>query len=182
MKLCGEHENELKKEKEKMETGFPKANTSFLKASDFQDQEIPLTFKGWEKKANTDREVNGKVVATWKQNLKYMLKYTYPQFAIDEAGEQRIGKDGKPFQNSNYDPKFPQGYTIVYHFEEGQLESGSLPLWNAFCHVSPEPGDQLVIGKTGLEKETKWKVRRALNKSAVQGELPSIQLDEKTPF
>lgn len=161
-----------------MNTSFPKSENKYLKAENFQDQEIPLTFKGWEKKANADREFKGKT-QSWKQSLKYQLRYSYPEFAIDEAGEKILGKDGKPFQNKNYDPKYPQGYSIVYHFDEGQLESGSLPLWNAFCLVQPEKGDKLTIGKTGKDKETKWKVRRISNGHLAESrELPDIQLDD----
>lgn len=161
-----------------MNTSFPKSENKYLKAENFQDQEIPLTFKGWEKKANADREFKGKT-QSWKQSLKYQLRYSYPEFAIDEAGEKILGKDNKPFQNKNYDPKFPQGYSIVYHFDEGQLDSGSLPLWNAFCLIQPEKGDKLVIGKTGKDKETKWKVRRVSSgHTAKTGEIDTIQLDD----
>jgi len=162
-----------------MQTEFPKSDNKFIKTDMFQDQEIPLTYKGWEKKGNKDREFKGKT-QSWKQNLKYQLRYSYPQFAIDEAGEKIIGKDGQPFQNRNYDPAFPQGYSILYHFEEGQLETGSLPLFNAFCMVRPSAGDSITISRTGVDKETKWKVRK-INKDqahAIAGELPEIQLDE----
>lgn len=170
-----------------METDFPKSDNKFIKADMFQDQELPLTYKGWEKHGNEDRTFKGKT-RSWKENLKFQLRYSYPEYAIDEAGEKRTGKDGKPFTNRFYDPKFPKGYTIRYFFEEGQFESGSLPLWNAFCMVRPKVGDLLVIGKTGKDKETKWKVK-ATSKSQIQasinernsGELPDIQL-EPIPF
>lgn len=167
-----------------MNNEFPKSTSEYLKTEIFQDQEIPLTFKGWEKKANVDREgKNGKPGSTWKQNLKYMLRYSYPEFAKDEAGENILGKDNLPFKNRNYDPNYPQGYTVVYHFEEGKLETGSLPLFNAFCMVQPRPGDRLVIGKTGVDKETKWKVRKISGvQASTKDELPEIQLDEETPF
>lgn len=167
-----------------MNTDFPKQDTKFLKADMFQDSETTLTFKGWEKHANEDRTVKGQV-RSWKESLKYCLRYSYPEFAMDEAGEQRVGKDGKPFRNRNYDPKFPKGYTIKYFFEEGEFDSGSLPLWNAFCVVNPKPGEMLVVGKTGKDKETKWSVRRVSKRQASfsDQELPEIQLnEEEVPF
>lgn len=165
-----------------MNTEFPKSENQFIKSEIFQDSVVPLVFKGWEKKHNEDRKGS-----TWKQNLKFVLRYSYPEFAKDEAGET-IMKDGKPFLNSNYDPKYPQGYTIVYYFEEGRFESGSLPLWKAFCMVRPKPGDTLLIGKTGKDKETKWGVKQSTVFSATAGELPDIQLldnhhtEDETPF
>ena len=168
-----------------MNQDFPKSDNKFLKATDFQDQELPLTFKGWDKKANEDREIKGQT-KTWKQNLKYQLRYSYPQFAVDEAGEQLVGKDGKPFQNKNYDPKFPQGYSILYYFEEGQLESGSLPLWNAFCLVQPKSGDKITIGRTGTDKETKWKVKKLgsghTQAQAQDRDFPDELPGEESPF
>lgn len=162
-----------------METSFPKQSLSFLKAENFQDQEVTLTFVGWEKKANEDRPARGKAPATtWKQTLKYTLKYSYPEFAVDEVGEKIMGRDGKPWRNRNYDPKYPQGYTVVYKFEEGELDSGSLPLFKAFCLVQPKPGDRLVIGKTGEGKNTKWKVKKVGKEQSVSAvsdqEVPDI--------
>lgn len=164
-----------------MNTEFPKSENQFIKSEIFQDSVVPFVFKGWEKKHNEDRKNS-----TWKQNLKFVLRYSYPQFALDEVGE-KIMKDGQPMPNSNYDPKYPQGYTIVYFFEEGRFESGSLPLWKAFCMVRPKAGDTLLIGKTGKNKETKWKVKKSMVFSATAGELPEIQLleehaEEETPF
>ena len=79
-----------------MNTDFPKQAMSFLKADNFQDQELTLTYKGWEKKANVDREARGKAPATtWKQTLKYCLSYSFPEFAVDEIGEKIMGRDGK---------------------------------------------------------------------------------------
>ena len=66
-----------------MNTSFPKSENKYLKTENFQDQEIPLTFKGWEKKGNVDREFKGQKVS-WKQSLKYQLRYSYPQFATLE--------------------------------------------------------------------------------------------------
>lgn len=158
-----------------MNTEFPKSEKQFLKAAVFQDQEIPLVYRGWTKKANEDRVKDGTVQATWKQQLKYVLRYSYPEFALDEAGEKII-KDGQPVRNRNYDPKFPKGYSIVYHFEEGQLESGSLPLFSAFCLVRPKPGDVLTISRTGKDKDTKWTVRKIKigEVHATSTELPEV--------
>ena len=168
-----------------MYTQFPKQESKFLKAENFQDQEITLTFKGWDKKANEDDAAGKKGGMTWKQKLKYQLRYSYPEWAVDEAGEKIIGKSGEPFQNRNYDPNYPHGYSVIYFFEEGQLESGSLPLWNAFSFVNPVPGERLTISRTGKDKETKWRVVRALNvKTSVHPqEFPEIDVtrDEMQP-
>lgn len=163
-----------------MNTDFPKQSMSFLKADNFQDQELTLTYKGWEKKANVDREARGKAPATtWKQTLKYCLRYSFPEFAVDETGEKIMGRDGNPWKNANYDPAFPQGYTVVYKFEEGELDSGSLPLFKAFCRVQPKPGDRLVIGKKGKDKETKWAVKRVGKESHVStvSDVPDVDFD-----
>lgn len=164
-----------------MQSEFPKSNSTYLKTAMFQDTEVSLTYKGWDKKANEDREAKGKTLS-WKESLKYCLRYSYPEWAKDEAGEPRLDKNGKQFKNRNYDPNYPHGYTIVYHFAEGDLETGSLPLFNAFCSVRPSPNEVLLIHKTGIDKETKWRVRRASGEFVPQehpkDELPDIQLDE----
>ena len=49
-----------------------------------------------------------------------------------------------------------QGYFIIYGFDEGQLESGSFPLFNAFCMARPKSGDIVILKRTGKDKETKW--------------------------
>lgn len=172
-----------------MQSEFPKSNSTYLKTSMFQDQEVPLTFLGWDKKANEDRVVDGKVVSSWKEKLKFCLRYSYPEMAKDEAGELRLDKNGKPFKNSNWDPNYPHGYTIVYHFQEGDLETGSLPLFNAFCGARPSPGELVLVFKTGIDKETKWRVRRASGDFAQQhpkDDLAEIQLEqaggEEVPF
>ncbi len=155
---------------------FPKLSSNFLSAASFQDTGLILTFRGWEKIANEDRPARGRFPATtWKQTLKYALKYSYPEFAIDEAGEQRLDKNGQPFKNSNYDPEYPHGYTVAYLFEEGRLESGSLPLFRAFCALQPKVGEVLLIGKTGKDKETKWTVQRA--SKVHPDDVPEINLD-----
>src|SRR3990167_616671 len=160
-----------------MQTEFPKSENQFLKAAMFQDQEIPLTYKGWEKKANEDiPPKNGKLGISWKQRLKYVLRYSYPEFALDEAGEKILGKGNEAMKNRNYDPAFPKGYSIKYHFAEGVLESGSLPLFNAFCLVRPAAGDIVVVNRTGEGQETKWRVTK-LKKGEIHawtGELPTI--------
>lgn len=144
----------------------------------FQDQEIPLTFKGWQKKANEDIAAKGgKQAISWKQRLKYQLRYSYPEFALDEAGEQIIDvKTGNPMRNKHYDPKYPHGYSISYFFEEGVLESGSLPLFNCFCLVQPQPGEVITINRTGEGQETKWKVKRVTKGEvhASQSDVPDI--------
>lgn len=162
-----------------MYSDFPKQANTFLQSKSFQDQVLTLTFKGWDKKANEDRPASGKSPATsWKQTLKFCLPYSYPEMAVDPlTTEKRLDKNGNPFRNSNYDPNYPQGYTIVYHFNEGVFESGSLPLFKAFCMVRPAVGDTLAIGKTGKDKETKWFVKKVQNSHVVAGELPEIQTD-----
>jgi len=163
-----------------MQSDFPKTENKYIRTEVFQDQEVPLTFIGWDKKANEDRTIKGQT-KSWKDNLKYCLRYSYPEFAIDPTtGEKRLDKNDKPFKNKYWDPNHPKGYSIVYFFEEGQLESGSLPLFEAFCMVRPSKGDQLVIGKTGKDKETKWKVKKVSkeHKQASLGDLPEIQLED----
>lgn len=169
-KLCNKHKEEL------MNTDFPKSINKFIKSEIFQDQEIPLTYLGWEKKANTDVQTQ-KGLITWKQRIKYCLRYSYPEWALDEAGEKKVDKEGNPFRNKNWDEKFPQGYSILYHFEEGQLESGSLPLFEAFCMVRPKKGEVVIINRTGKEKDTKWKVGKSSTR-ALTTDMPEIQLDE----
>jgi hypothetical protein len=165
-----------------MFTDFPKQSNTFLKSTSFQDQLLTLTFKGWDKKHNVDKEATGKLPASsWKFSLKFCLPYSYPEYAVDPlTGEKRTGKDGLPFRNSNYDPNYPQGYTIVYHFDEGVFESGSLPLFKAFCMVRPKKGDTLVIGKTGKDKETKWSVKRVQKEHshAISGDVPDIDMEK----
>lgn len=155
-KICNKH----KKEYLEMETNFPKSQSDYIKADVFQDSQIPVRYIGYSKKANEDRTVKGKVVS-WKESLKFTLRYSYPEMAKDEAGELRLDKEGKPFQNQNYDPNYPHGYSIIYHFDIGNFESGSLPVWNAFKQLQPKPGDHLLISKTGKDKETRWTIKKA---------------------
>lgn len=153
-----------------------------MKASMFQDQEIPLTFKGWEKKGNEDVPArNGKAPISWKQRLKYQLRYSYPEWALDEAGEQKLNKNGEPFRNKYFDKNHPRGYSVLYHFEEGQLESGSLPLFECFCLVRPAPGDLITIKRVGIDKETKWTVKKvkAGEIHASQGDIPDIDFSSR---
>ena len=173
-----------------MNTAFPQSNNKYLKAESFQDREVTLTYKGWEKKANEDDDPTKKNAKTWKQKIKYQLRYSWPEWAIDETGEKMLGSDGQPFRNRYWDPKHPHGYSIIYYFEEGQLESGSKPLFESFCMVGPKPGEKLTIKRTGIDKETKWFVRRygALTNVHPQ-EVPEIQVgneelgpDEDLPF
>ena len=140
---------------------FPKAENMYLKAQSFQDQNVPLTYIGWRKIPNQDlppRE--GKAGISWKQRLKYQLRYSYPEFALDEAGETRTTDKGEPIKNRNFDPAHPHGYAIEYAFEEGKLQSGSLPLWNTFCIVRPKKGDRVLITRLGKDKETIWKIKK----------------------
>ena len=185
--LCNRHTEQMETN---MAIEFPKSTSTFLKTAMFQDTEVPLTFIGWDKKANEDRLKDGKVISSWKESLKYCLRYSYPEYAKDEAGEPRLDKNGQQFKNSNYDPNYPHGYTIVYHFAEGDLETGSLPLFNAFCSVRPNQNEKVLIFKTGIDKETKWRVRRASGDFVQQhpkDDLPEIQLnaggeEDRTPF
>lgn len=159
---------------------FPKSDNKYIKGSDFQDNETTLTFLSWEKKGNVDREgKNGKPGTTWKQNLKYQLRYSYPKFAVDEAGEKILDSDGKPFVNKHYDENFPNGYSIIYKFEEGQLDSGSLPLFNAFCKAQPSKGDTVKILRTGVDKETKWKVTKVREKNQESSDFSTTDIDFK---
>ena len=141
-------------------TEFPASTSMFLKASSFQDQEIPLTYKGWKEKANEDLAKKDGQVIPWKSRVKYCLRYSYPEFAIDEFGEKRTDESGNVMKNKNYDSQYPQGYSIVLMFDEGELETGSLPLWNAFCLIKPKVGELLSISRTGQSRETKWDVKR----------------------
>lgn len=167
-----------------MNTEFPQETKKFLNSKDFQDQKRTLTFRGWEKVANVDKPASGRLPAsTWQQTLKFCLRYTYPEFAVDtQTGIQRKDAEGKPWKNRYYDPNYPQGYLIKYIFDEGVLESGSLPLWKAFCMVSPAPGNRLVIGKTGKDKETVWEVKKTSSGSTVaatsDSEVPSIDFED----
>lgn len=176
-----------------MKHDFPQRNESYLKAATFQDEKVPVVFKGYDQKANCDREVKGRVIS-WKESLKYCLRYSFPEWAVDEAGEKRLDKNGKPFKNRNYDPNYPHGYSIVYHFDIGDLESGSLPLWEEFCTKRPKPDEHLLIWKTGKEKETKWFVKRVGETEKFGEELPVFDVngprnkpqeaegEEETPF
>lgn len=162
-----------------MNTEFPKSESSFLNAKDFQDNPKIVTFKGWERKPNEDKPAMGKRPATsWRDTLKYCLAYTFPEWALNkETGEQRLDKDGKPFRNSNYLPEFPHGYTLVYHFEEGVLETGSAPLFEKFKRLQPQKGEKLTMVRTGaVKEEMKWDVRRTTDSVHPQ-ELPEIQTD-----
>jgi len=156
-----------------LNTSFPQSTKKYLKAADFQDNPKTVTFLGWKKKGNEDDPKNKK---TWKDKLDYMLRYSYPEMAIDpRTGEQRL-HEGKPFKNSNYDPNFPRGYSIVYVFSNGELESGSLPLFEAFCNVGPQPGEKLTIVRRGKDKETVWSVMRT-NGAVHKPEVPEIDFD-----
>ena len=173
-----------------MKHDFPERKNAYLKAEDFQDNETTLTYLGYDEKPNEDDPKGQKGGRTWKEKLKYQLRYSYPQMAVDEAGEQRVGKDGEPFQNRHWNPEYPHGYSIVYHFDEGDLESGSLPLFDQFCIRRPKSGEKVAILRTGKDKETKWSLRvlgrtqsdvREIQLDRTPDQLDSVDLD-RTPF
>jgi len=158
---------------------FPDVKSNYLRAEDFQDNPMAVTFVGWEKIGNEDDPVDSKKKQklSWKQKLKFCLRYSYPQYATDEAGEQILDDNGEPFVNAYWDARFQKGYTIKYIFDEGSLETGSLPLFKGFCRIKPKIGDHLIIVRTGKDKETKWSVKRKLE------ETPDLNRpDEETPF
>src|SRR3990167_9622264 len=160
-----------------MNADFPDDFGKFIKASDFQDTEIQLIYKGWEKKANDDDPAEKKNAKTWKQKIKYQLRYSYPEFATDETGDQILGDNGEPFRNRYFDPEMPKGYSILYYFEEGTLESGSPPLFRAFCRIKPKEGERISISRSGKDKETKWSVRRI--KPMTTSGVSRIQISEE---
>lgn len=148
-----------------MNTDFPQSDfksKKFFKASEFQDKEIVLTYKGWDKEPNEDiKDKDGVLKLKWQDRIKYCLAYSYPEWAMDPmTGEKRVNKAGEPFRNRNWDPKCPKGYSIKYVFDEGELSSGSLPLFEAFKALSPKSGERLLLKRTGDGKETKWEVAR----------------------
>src|SRR3990167_9626532 len=146
-----------------MQTNFPEAKNRYLKAADFQNTKVKLTYKGWEYIANEDDPANSpkKQRQTWKEKTKYCLSYSWPEFQIDRDTLEFVTDDkGQKMRNSNYKPEYPHGYTIRYHFNEGELESGSYPLFRGFCQLQPKPGEKIVIGRTGTLTETKWSICR----------------------
>ena len=165
-----------------MSTPFPQSKSKYLKGVDFQDREITLTFKDWKRKANEDeKDASGKLIKSWKDKIKYTLRYSFPEWAMDTVtGEKRIGRDGHPYRNRYWDAQFPYGYTIVYSFVEGELESGSLPLFDSFCRLQPKAGEKLVIKRTGVDKETKWFVTK-LNGSVHPSDVPEINVNDLNP-
>jgi len=154
---------------------FPKPKNSFLKAADFHDNKTTLTYVKWERKSNDDRtDKDGKVVKKWQDCLDFNVKYSFPEFPKDKAGEPMKGKNGEAMRNSNYRPEFPRGYSLVYTFEEGVLESSAGSLWNQLCQLQPKSGEQLTLLRTGKTiVEMKWTVRRASN-----SDVPEIDTDE----
>jgi len=163
---------------------FPDLKTEYIKTEDFQDNPTTLTYKGFEYAPNEDDgpDSKKKTKMTWKQKLKYCLKYTYPEIATDEAGDPIMGNDGKPFVNRYYQAKYPHGYSVKYNFEEGSLETGSLPLFKRFCQLQPTEGERITLLRTGVDKETKWTVTRA--KAGVPSAPPAddISDDELADF
>jgi hypothetical protein len=160
-----------------MNHAFPESTSaSYIKASDFQDREVSVIYEGWDYKANEDRIKDGKVVKSWKDCLDYILKYSYPKLATDKAGEPILGEDGKQLDNRNYKAEYPHGYSIVYHFDKGDLESGSSPLFNAFKRLQPKVGESLTIKRTGQLLETKWSVCRTAD--LMRQDVPERDVDE----
>lgn len=161
---------------------FPEVANKFFKHEDFQDNPINLTFEGWKRVHNEDRTFKG-VTRTWKENIKYVLRYSYPEWAIDTTtGEKRLDSNGNPFRNKYWMPEYPQGYTIQYQFAEGKMDSGSLPLFAAFCKLRPKPGDRITIKRTGKDKETKWAVRRNEVLPEIDFSDKELQPDNEIPF
>lgn len=158
-----------------------------MKPSEFQDNPTHLTFLGWKRKANEDRkDAQGNITKSWKDCLDYVLKYSYPEYAKDKAGEQLLDKKGAPLRNRNWLPEYPHGYSIVYSFEEGTLESGSYPLFLAFCRTQPKPNERLILKRTGEKTDTEWHLQRA-SAPVHQSEVPDLDVDEfgadtNTPF
>lgn len=146
-----------------MQTGFPEARNRYLRAKDFQDTKIKLVYKGWEYVANEDDPIDSKKKhkQTWKEKLPFVMSYSYPEFQIDRNTLEFILDDrGQKMRNSNYKSEYPHGYTIRYHFNEGELDAGSYPLFRGFCQLQPKPGEKVIIGRTGTLTETKWTVCR----------------------
>lgn len=160
-----------------MPTDFPDPKNNYLRAVDFQDRSIPLTYLKFEYKHNEDDAPNKKQPKRWQDKIKYCLPYTYPEYAINkDTLEQMLDSNGKPFRNSYWNPDYPHGYSILYHFKEGVLESGSKPLFEAFCRLKPKANEKIVIKRTGKQQETEWFVGRAADLK--EGEVPTIQLDD----
>lgn len=159
-----------------MNTSFPESTASYIKASDFQDREVSVIYQGWDYKPNEDRLKDGKVIKSWKDTLDYVLKGSYPEHRRDKAGEVVLDESGKPETNWNWKPEYPHGYSIVYHFDKGDLESGSSPLFNAFRRLQPKVGESLTIMRTGQLLETKWTVYRTADR--VRDDVPSLDTDE----
>lgn len=162
-----------------MESEFPASTDTYLKAKDFQDCPTTLTYKGWDRKANEDdKEGEKKTLLKWDEKIKYCLRYSYPQWATDENGVKRKSpQTGEAFENSNYVEEFKHGYSIVYHFAEGDLESGSNPLYKAFCKLRPSIDEQITVLRTGAGLETKWSLKRAVAETA-----KAVTSSEEVPF
>lgn len=146
-----------------MQDQFPQIKNRYLKTSSFQDTKITLTYKGWEYVANEDDPSDSpkKVKQTWKEKTKYCLSYSWPEFQVDRDTLEFVMDDqGQKLRNSNYKPEYPHGYSIRYYFNEGELESGSYPLFRGFCQLQPKVGEKVVIGKTGEKTETVWTINR----------------------
>lgn len=145
------------------ETEFPHATDRFLKPSDFQDRRIALTYKGWQRKHNEDDPPERKNGRKWQDKVQYTLSHSYPEWAFNIKSGERIMENGKPVRNRNWLKEYPQGYSIVYLFEEGKLECGSMPLYLEFGLVRPLVGEKLYIKRTGKTTETKWSINKQMD-------------------
>lgn len=151
---------------------FPESTDLFLKAVDFQDNEQEVVFQGWKKKSNEDDSSTRKNPRTWKEKLDFTLSYSYPEKAKDKAGDPVLDNEtGQPITNKYWDAEHPHGYSVVYIFDNGELESGSKPLFETFCRLRPKKGETISILRTGTGLETAWTIKR------VKPGIPDIQVD-----
>jgi len=171
-----------------MEEKFPN-RSKFFKNADFQDKPITLTYLGYEKIANEDDPPTKKNAKSWADKLKYMLPYSYPEWATDSQGNKIKNASGEAFKNRYYDERFPKGFYISYVFAEGKLDSGSRPLYEAFCVLQPTKGDRVMIERTGQGPDTRWSVDRVIEDHAFKKAAPfdpenmgEMQPDEDVPF
>lgn len=163
---------------------YPDVNT-YLKNEHFQDNPTVLCFKKWEYVENVDDPADSpkKVKLTAKQKRKYVVGKSHRKFLIDDDGQPILDSNGDKIDNQWYIEKYPEGYTIKYTFEEGTLETGSTPLWKAFCTLKPKTGDMLEIVRTGEGTNTKWSVKKYVEKpkptTEINGEEVSLEPDEE---
>jgi len=143
-------------EENNMRYDFPEVKNKFFKTKDFANTKITLTYKGWDYVPNEDEPKRN---LTWKDKLDWQLTYSFPEYVLDKhTGERVLSEDDTPWKNKNYKPEYPRGYAIKYLFNEGELTSGSWPLFRGFCTLRPKVGEKIVIGKVGEKMETVWTV------------------------